>query len=68
MQAMSMKEEVSISAQSRLLKHMALRPMTTDIDTVAVVAFSTIGLAATLYLLTCSSLSEAICAALSQNF
>jgi hypothetical protein len=64
MQAMSMREELHVSAQSHLLKHLAWQPISTDVDAMVVVAFAAVGLAATLYLLVLSSFSEAISAAL----
>jgi hypothetical protein len=64
MQAMSMREELHVPTQPRLLKDFAWEPRSTDIDAMVVVAFAAIGLAATLYLIAFSSLSDAICAAL----
>src|ERR1700745_4160762 len=39
MQAMSMREELHVSAQSHLLKHLAWQPISTDVDAMVVVAF-----------------------------
>jgi hypothetical protein len=64
MHVMSMRQELHVPAQPRLLKDLAWKPRSTDIDAMVVVAFAAIGLAGTLYLIAFSSLSDAICAAL----